>query len=726
MLEYPDLSFSSFDRFFPSQDELSVGGFGNLIALPLQGNRVLKGNSLFLKEDLEPVEDMLGHLAKTPKLSEEDVDQAIALFPKEFNFYKQNDNEAEYTEINLLEDSNPPQTNPKILPVTIDSEIRIPRSELEDCELAQLKSAASFYNPQFFKNLKRRLSTRGIPKIISCARLDDKEILLPRGLLDTVIERYPNIELNDQRLTGRPIDVQFIGDLYPAQQMALSKLEEHDNGILMADTGFGKTVVAAKLISDLKVSTLILVNNQNLAKQWKDSLSNFLEIYSEPLEELTKGGRIKKKDKIGKIFGGTELRSRNIDIALFQSLSKKDNLDALVQDYGMVIVDEAHHTSAFTFEEVLRHIPARYIYGLSATPKREDGLENIEFMQLGPIRFKAEKEMPLHIRQNLNIRFTSLGEQDALISKNKLHDLYGLIVEFAERNEQIVQDILDSLTQGRHIIVLTQRIGHIDVLAQLLKTKGISNKVYILNSTYKKNDLTSELESLKNENDPFVLLTTGSYAGEGFDLPTLDTLILAMPYSGKNNVKQFLGRLTRNLEQKTELRVYDYVDYAIPMLYQMYLKRMRTYKKLGYQLFTDDQTTLYKSDLYEDYLDLLISDLKNSQESVIVILPSCTSQQVASLTEITFKQSVIKTLIVPYPQQINRNYRQKFEKDIARLSETGFAVRFTKFFQQKFILIDHKFVWILPNSPSSNETAVAARMVSRSMAEKLLNYFSQS
>ncbi|WP_312753651.1 TOTE conflict system archaeo-eukaryotic primase domain-containing protein [Rummeliibacillus suwonensis] len=724
MVDYPELSFDSFDRLFPNQDELSAGGFGNLIALPLQGNRVKRGTSRFIDEDMNLVSDIMGMLEKTPKLRESEVDALVSKMSIEFNFFRPQMIEIETEEINIFDVDQADDKNTDEIHIKLGNTISFNRKELSGEEQARLKTLSTFHNPEFYKKLKKRLPTKDIPRLISLAEFDEKRMEIPRGLLAEVKQEYPNAIIDDERTIGHRIEATFTGKLYPSQQLALNELKNHEIGILMADTGFGKTVLSAKLIADLGVSTLVLVNNKNLAQQWIDSLSNFLDIQSEPFEEFTKTGRKKKKSKIGKIFGGKDSRSGNIDIALFQSLSKRDGLSELLSDYGLVIVDEAHHVAAFTFENVLKQAKSKYIYGLTATPKREDGLENIEFLRMGPIRHKAEKEIPLHIDQKLYMRFTSLGEHNSLVEQNRIHENYELMIQSQDRNEQIVNDVVEAVKDNRHLIVLTRQIEHIDKLTELLEACGLTECLYVLNSSKKAKELKIELEKLKADNSPFVLLTTGSYAGEGFDLPMLDTLVLAMPYSGKTSMQQFLGRLLRNLDEKDELRVYDYVDYAIPMIYRMYQKRMLSYKKLGYEIVIDDKASLYKSDFYEEsYEDTLLNDIKNSTKDITLILPFLSKSFTTNLESIKFDKAVHKLIIIPDVKYVSENYKEYMNLNISKLVATGFQVKYTKKFKQKFVVIDNQLSWMLPENPNDDSSNVAARMYSRTMASKLLTHF---
>ncbi|MDR1521853.1 MAG: DEAD/DEAH box helicase family protein [Streptococcaceae bacterium] len=727
LVENPEISFASFDRMSPNQDELTPNKFGNLIALPLQGSRVSKGFSRFVDEKFNILQDVWDPLEMSPKLSEKQlysvIHQMREACPVEY-----------YTSLQIT-DKNPlfeirkqdRKVSLKQIHITVKNELIISRAKLNAAETVQLKFLATFKNKTFYDEQRKHLLTKNIPQFISLAKIDKEIISLPRGLEEKVLSLFPNAILIDKRTIGKQIKVAFNGQLYPKQQLALKILSVKDMGILSAGTGFGKTVIAAKLIAKKQVSTLVLVHNKNLAAQWKAQLERFLDIEDKPFEEFTKTGRKKKKPKIGKIFGGKEVRSGLVDIGLFQSLRDRNDLEEIMDEYGMVIVDEGHHIAAKTFEDIIKFSKAKYIYGLTATPKREDGLENILFMRLGEIRYKVEKEIPNHVEQKLFVKFTSLGEHIPNIEQNAIHENYNLIVEDFDRNNQIIEDIIINLQEQRHLIVLTRYVNHLNKLKTQLDNRKISASIYILNGKMKTKDLRMELEALKNDGKPFVLLTTVSYAGEGFDLPALDTLLLVMPISGQTSMQQYLGRLLRNLNKKEELRVYDYVDYAIPMIYRMYQKRMRIYKKLGYRLFEDKFTKIYKSNFIDgDYEPILIKDLKIAKKKFVLILPFLNKAFVRQLKSLSANQKVKKIIVIPDMQYIDEKYQQYYFDNIQKLRLYGFEIVFHKKFQQSFVILDTQIIWMLPEKTKMQDDPIALRMYSQDMAKRLENYFKKS
>lgn len=730
MMDQPEMSFESYDRMFPNQDELSYGGFGNLIALPLQGSKAKRGTSRFINEKFMIIEDIWSTLEAIPKLKQNQIERIIKeveyVMPTEY--YKTADQRQKLSEkeIPLFTEVNPKLSTSFMnrINVVVHNQLEIGRNELTKEELIQLKFLATFHNKSFYVAQNKRLSTKGIPRFICLAEINDSTILLPRGLEPQVQKLFPNASFVYQVAQGKKIPIDFKGSLCPKQEKALSDLTSKSMGILCAGTGFGKTVIAAHLIADKKVSTLILVHNKNLASQWKASLERFLEIKEQPFEEKTPTGRKRKKSKIGKIYGGITNRSKLVDIGLFQSLVKQPNLENLFKDYGMIIVDEAHHVAAKTFEDVIKKATSQYIYGLTATPKREDGLENILYMRLGEISHVAEKEIPVHITQKLYMRFTSIGEQLRTVQENTIHENYQLMVDSEERTEQIISDILENLKQKRHIIVLTKYIKHLSLIEKQLKKKEPNHRIYILNGKMSTKGLREELLALKKEGKPFVLLTTGNYAGEGFDLPALDTLLLAMPISSHNNLKQYLGRLLRNLEDKEELRVYDYVDYAIPMIYKMYQKRLQTYKKLGYQLWNDEYSELYKSNLFKtNYQSILTKDLMNATFTVMLSFPSIDKATYQFLKGLDLQNSLQhKCLFLPAIHKVQPNYQKNYSHYLNELRKLKYEIIFKENVNQKFAIIDSKLIWSLPKKyPSKDE--IALRIFSEEMAHRLITYF---
>lgn len=690
MLYNPNLSFDSFDRLFPSQDKLAPGGFGNLIALPLQGSRVKEGCSRFIDQNFNLVSDIWGELEETPKISEKTVDKIIMDIEEEVpvQYYEGNKEK----EMSLFSQNNQ-QYFDKVT-ATISNYICISIKKLSANAIVSLRYISSFPNPAFYIAQRKRLSTYNVPRIISLSEIENEVIKIPRGLQEEIQSTFPNMIFKEDYVMGEKINVKFTGNLYEEQEQALQALLKNNMGIICARTGFGKTVLAAKLISLRKVSTLILVHNTNIARQWRDRLNQFLDAGEEKLT--------------GTIYGGKEDISKTVDIALFQSLNRKENLESILNNYGMVIVDEAHHVAAKTFEDIVEKIKSKYLYGLTATPKREDHLEKILYMRLGRIVYTSKK-VKNSVNSKVYMKFTNCGENIAAIEQNTVYNNYNLIIDSEERNQQIVKDISDCLSKGKHIIVLSRYVKHIERLQDMLEKNNDLKNIYILNGKMKHRLLQQQLNKVKHTDSPFVLLTTMNYAGEGFDLPQLDTLMLAMPVSGKNNLQQYLGRLTRNVEEKEELSVYDYIDYSIPMMYKMYQKRLSVYKALNYKTYTSDDTNLRLSNMFsKDYKKYLLNDINKSDGGIII-------KQKLSMKEykiLASKENINDWKIIISDRKSNINEKNLLNK--------GYQIVHKNKILQKFVILNDKIVWILPNHI---QDTVALRIISKKLAEKFKKYF---
>jgi superfamily II DNA or RNA helicase len=557
-----ELDFSSFDRMIPMQDTLPSGGWGNLIALPLKFQNVVRGKSTFLNEQFEPIatERLWEHLKNQKKYSLEEV----TTFVEKMGFES---NAQLYEKPKVKRDRIRKNVGalPKAIQCQVSGELKIPVDNLTRQEIVQLMYLATFKNPEYFKKQRMRAYIdENTPRLYSVAREDDDYVYLPRGLKQKLSEVIPKITWQDELSDGYSIEVTFDGELRTEQQQALASLENVGMGVISARTGFGKTVLGAKLITDRKCSTVVLVHTQTLVEQWKERLNQFLTIETEPYVEYTPTGRIRKKDKIGILSGTNAKQSRVVDIASISKLAKMSSqeLDDFFSSYGMVIVDECHHIAAQTFDKVIRHASSRYVYGLSATPSREDGLEPIIFMRCGEIVFQSQLgsyENAL-IQQFYYPRFTKFAEIDEELNRLPYPQLVKKLAQSKSRNQRIVEDLVEQYKDGRKILVLSERVAHLRELEKMLKEELEDVVCFSLvgkSSKKVRNDVT---EKLRHFDKPFVLFATGKLVGEGFDLPQLDTLFFGLPFSAKNNQTQYLGRLQRNLDQKDELRVFDYVD----------------------------------------------------------------------------------------------------------------------------------------------------------------------
>jgi superfamily II DNA or RNA helicase len=572
---YPNLSFDSYDRLFPNQDILPEGGFGNLIALPLQKKARLSGNSSFVDCKLCPYSDQFGFLLKLKTISVPELnDLLVKISPDSIRFKEQEvaDNRPPWertAKINPLVLENPPEK----ITITLANHVYFKLDGLPTPLIARLRRLASFSNPVFFKTQALRFSTHGIPRFISCARVEQGYLSLPRGCLDEALdlisEQSIAVEIDDKRETGTRLSKLKLGvSLRKAQQTAVMAITKHDNGVLHAPTAFGKTVTAIGIIAKRKTNTLILTHSRLLLEQWKERLEIFLPEAS-----------------IGIWGGGKKKTSGQIDVATYQSLiSKKDNtLNSIVQDYGQVIVDECHHVSAPRFEMVLNEVRAKYVLGLTATPERQDGHQKIVFMAVGPVRHKVKSTTKEKFEQEVVV--TQFYDEPPIQLSNskgrpKISDVYRWLIENRKRTQHIVKDVLLAISESKHPLVLTERREHADEINQLLIENGID--AIILKGGMKATERKLVKEKLPTTQ---AVVATGKYVGEGFDLPRLDTLFLAMPIAWKGSLAQYAGRIHRESAGKTKVKIYDYVDSSLPMLQRMFNKREKSYKAMGYSQF---------------------------------------------------------------------------------------------------------------------------------------------
>ena len=632
------MSFNSYDRFFPNQDYLPEGGFGNLVALPLQGQARRKQNSVFVDNDFLVYKDQWAFLYNLKKIQESTIDQLLRLHYQE-----------ELGKLSMSSE-NKPWVTP--LPQNITQEdfqakveiikadkLYIPLKAVSAKVLNHLKRIAAFKNPEFYSKQALRLSTYAIPRIISCFDITNEYLAMPRGCEDATLsflnDNAVTYTITDKTNHGNKISVSFQGEEREEQLEAINALLPYTNGILHATTAFGKTVTAAAIIARKKVNTLILVHSKALLKQWHDRLTEFLNIDYPQHEEKNKRGRRKVFSPIGCFDSSGNTLHGIIDIALIQSCLDEDGVKPFVQDYGMVIVDECHHVSSITFEQVLMSIKAHTIYGLTATPIRKDGHQPIIFMQCGPIRFSTDVKSQIakqSFDRFLIPRFTSYNF--ILEDRLSIATLYKYLSEDEIRNNLIVEDICKAVNTGRTPIILTNRTAHVSVLAEKLNAT-IKNVISLTGAgtTREKREAMQRLQNIP-DSEQLVIVATGKYVGEGFDYPRLDTLFLALPISWKGLLTQYAGRLHREYEGKKDVRIYDYIDIHEPICDSMYRKRLKGYAAIGYKTINTAQPTLFDnindipssvpenqifngSTFYRPYT----SDLTKAKRSIVISSP---------------------------------------------------------------------------------------------------------
>ncbi|NBB79767.1 MAG: DEAD/DEAH box helicase family protein [Verrucomicrobia bacterium] len=582
MDERPEIGLGSYDRMFPNQDTLPRGGFGNLIALPLQKAARNLGHSTFLDNTLEPFADQWAFLGGIQSIKPERLTEIVA--------------QAEQTN-RIVPVRIPPTDEFALTPwkatpsrrsancvidssmigrlaIVFSDKLYIPKAELPPVLCNRILQLAAFQNPEFYKAQAMRLPTYDKPRVIACAEMHPKHIALPRGCLDdlkALLRKHKvSYRIEDLRVTGNALRVSFSGRLRPEQSAAAEALLGHDIGVLAATTAFGKTVLAAWMIAKRGVNTLILVHRQQLMEQWVERLAEFLNF---------------PEKSIGRLGGGRRKLRGQIDVALIQSMVRKDVVDDRIADYGHLIIDECHHLSAQSFERAVSRAKAKHVLGLSATVQRKDGHHPIIFMQCGPIRHRVgakDQAKARPFRHHVIVRptgFRQLGEpeEDARFEYQKLCQS---LMEDRQRNRLIGGDVAAAVTAGRQSMVLTERTEHLAILRDELETQGIES-VTLQGGMGKR----QRLESMANLHDrATVILATGRYVGEGFDCSRLDTLFVTMPVSWRGTVAQYVGRLHRLHAGKQVVQVYDYADLEVPMLGRMFDKRCTGYEAAGYSI----------------------------------------------------------------------------------------------------------------------------------------------
>jgi len=585
MEKRPEIGLDSYDRLFPNQDTMPKGGFGNLIALPLQKRPRERGNSVFLNEDFTPHPDQWAFLSQVHRMNRNEVEAIVHEAERQGRVIgvreviAEEEDHAPWTAPPSRRRREPPIVGP--LPDQIElilgNQIYIEKGGLPPALLNRLVQLAAFQNPEFYKAQAMRRPTYNKPRIISCCEDFPNHIGLPRGCLNEVLDllKYLRIEptIIDRRTPGNPIALDFQGVLRPDQKQAAISMLSHDIGVLSATTAFGKTVVAAYLIAERGVNTLILVHRRQLLDQWVDRLSTFLGL--DP------------KD-IGQIGGGKRKPSGIVDVALIQSLSRKGVVDDIVGMYGHLVVDECHHISARSFEMVARQCKAKYITGLSATVIRKDGHHPIIFMQCGPVRYRVDERKQAAARpftHNVIVRKTGFTfDKDTDLDNLPIHKVYEALANNENRNNLIIDDVISAVDRKRTPIVLTERKEHLALLEDRLShfvkhlivlKGGIRQK--------KRQQIAEEMKSIP-EDEERLIIATGRYLGEGFDDARLDTLFLALPVSWRGTLSQYAGRLHRLHDMKKEVQIYDYVDADVPLLAKMYKRRLAGYKAIGYEI----------------------------------------------------------------------------------------------------------------------------------------------
>ena len=566
------LKIESFDRMFPNQDYMPKGGYGNLIVLPFQTEAAKYGNSLFIDRNFIPIKGQIEYLKSLKKLTLDNVLEKIKILSDETI-------DISHENLNIKEEVKNKRKNsfdfPKNIKVILDDMIYIDKANLSASVKNAFRRLATFANPEFYKKQRLRMSVHNIPMIIDCSKENEKYLKLPRGtyeyLLDLCKEQKVNIMVQDNRNAGEYLDMEFNGALREEQDVALKRMLAYDNGILHAPTGFGKTVTFCKMIESRKVNTLVITHTIQLLNQWRERIKQFLNI-----------------EEVGQIGGGKHKVTNKIDVASIKTIWNNGKFTDLVKNYGMIIIDECHHLAAYTYESATNTLNAKYVYGMTATPNRENGHTPIIKMQCGDIRYEVDFKKfnkDLDLPMKVFVKDNWLTNRNEQITDYSINEINNLIVKDDARNERIVIDIINEFNQNKNILILTERLEHLEYFKDKLST--ITNNLFLYKGGLGKKVL-AKYDTLKDtiarNNENKIIIATGSYIGEGFDDSSLDVLFLTMPISGITKVIQYTGRLHRKNKSKSEIIVYDYVDNNFRQTRNMFEKRKKTYTKLGYEI----------------------------------------------------------------------------------------------------------------------------------------------
>ncbi|WP_157271091.1 TOTE conflict system archaeo-eukaryotic primase domain-containing protein [Azohydromonas aeria] len=568
------LQLSSYDRLFPNQDTLPKGGFGNLIALPLQKFCREHGCSVFADDELRPHVDQWAFLACVERMAPLDIEPVIlratgGAHPLDVTFIEDEDLATPWQR--PAPGGRLAGPMPEALTLTLANQIYVEKAALPQALANRLIRLAAFQNPEFYRAQAMRLSVWDKPRVIGCAQNFPRHIGLPRGCLDGVLallrDNGIRCDLHDERQGGTPIDASFAGLLRPDQEAAVSAMLRHDTGVLCAPTAFGKTVSAAALIARRGVNTLVLVHRTELLRQWQERLQAFLGV---------------ERKSVGVIGCGKDRPTGRIDVAVMQSLYRQGKADERVAQYGHIIVDECHHVGAASFEALLRHVKARYVLGLTATPIRRDGQQPVLFMQCGPVRHTAQR--PVEAPQDLAVIPRYLSSRLDVAADAAIQEVFRRVACDAPRTDAIAAEVQAACQQGRKVLVLTERTDHLDAMAARLV--DCAAPLFVLHGRISRKDRSALLDALDAlpPDAARVLLATGRLVGEGFDHPPLDTLVLAMPVSWKGTLQQYAGRLHREHIAKASVQIIDFVDEGHPALLRMWDRRQRGYKAMGYRI----------------------------------------------------------------------------------------------------------------------------------------------
>lgn len=702
-------SFHFYDRMLPMQDHLPEGGVGNLIALPLQGRALKEGNSAFIDEHWNAYPDQWKILLNKKKLSKEFIEDKIKEW-SEGNSYSagckdifESGSEKPWDKTKYFQKEDVDGA----LHMVLSNGIYVDTVNLQPRIQNQIRRMAAFRNPVFYKNQAMGLANFENYRFIYLGSDEGGFIKVPRGIFENITGECEKsgikYEAEDKRCKGHPIHVEFIGELKEPQIPAVEKLLQNDNGILNAATAFGKTAVCCNIIAKKQVSTLILIQSSALLEQWKEALEKFLYIDEElPEYETPSGRKRKRKSVIGKLQGAHDSTAGIIDIAMAGSVCKNGEYHKRLKEYGLILVDECHHAASDTIVDILQEANAKYVYGVTATPFRGDGLEKINDMLLGPIRYQytsKDRAKEQGIEHLVYPRFTRAVAPR--FSQDKMHpnEAYEIIRNNEDRDEMIIRDVKQCVDDGRTPVILSRYVEHSQRLYQRLV--NYADKVFLLSG---RNSKKEHKEILKQMNqvtpqESMILVATGRLIGEGFDYPRLDTLVMATPVAWKGVVEQYSGRLNRDYDGKKSVVIYDYVDIHISMFDRMYHKRLKAYKQIGYDIFSGSSAQKQTANAIFDinnYTETYRNDLLAAEKEIIISSPAISGKKVCDMIHLLREkqEAGIKLSIVTWKPDSygygDSAYWQELQEQMRR---AGFEMNLVEDYCEHYCIIDHEVVW---------------------------------
>jgi len=541
----------SFDRLFPNQDSVSKGGFGNLIALPFQGKSVVRGNTLFL--DLEnnmPLPDQWEFLKKVKRYSVQEIDHVYQdLFTQKESLLKASTRAS------------------GVLSISVGNEIVFARSEIISDLKDFLKEELNFLNTEYLQKRRLGKSTYKVQKYFKLIEESGDVISLPRGFLGQLVTFLKEHNIAHEIRYDRPLltGVSFKSSiqLTPSQTKVLDSALEGDQGVIVAPSGSGKTIIGLELAARRKVPTLILVHRRQLLDQWVERIQTFLGI---------------PKAHIGQYSGTKRKIGEQITVGLLQSFARTKDLSAIKNQFGMVLVDECHHIPASTFREVVAQLNPHFLYGLTATPKRKHNDEKLIYIYIGEIVAQMDVTHDAQVSSIAaqNTPEIIVRETSITLPFKFTTDLFQLLAKVVcfdtSRNQLIVEDILRETAANKKVLVLSERKEHLEVLNLYLKGKCETIVISGDDSARMRISKIKQIEGGQYQ----AILSTGQFFGEGIDVRGITCLVLAFPFAFEGKLAQYIGRLRESGDQKL---IIDYRDKKIPFLERQFKQRERFYKR---------------------------------------------------------------------------------------------------------------------------------------------------